>query len=201
MKTKLIEATCQELNYGKFMLARMESIEWSRPAEIMPGLASYSLLRSIGWSPERLLVFDLQTCEGACFLPGGHAKADLENHRIWVCPMFEPFLEWVYRNVPDQFFDIETLPNIIELGESALKHCAFRGRRRLGPGVSFAEHYFRQEVIEFLKAPGDDFNEVIQRHGDIARDLGLDYERIVFETGMKAEIEHVMSLLKLKTAQ
>jgi len=39
---------------------------------------------------------DMQTLEGAAFRHGGHAKADLDRHRIWVCPLFEPFLTWLY---------------------------------------------------------------------------------------------------------
>jgi len=54
------------------------------------------LLTQCGWGPNHFWVLDLQTFEGAAFRHGGYAKADLDKHRIWVCPLFEPFLTWFY---------------------------------------------------------------------------------------------------------
>jgi hypothetical protein len=69
--------------------------EWSINSEIDVGRP---LLRALGWDHRVVLVTDLQTGEGAMFSPGGLASADLNRkHRVWVCPMFEPFLIWLYR--------------------------------------------------------------------------------------------------------
>lgn len=124
MITKFIEATdATEFNYGKFMVARHTTDEWRRPA-IIGG--STSLLRLIGTNSKAVLVFDLQTGEGASFVPGNAAKYDLDKHKIWVCPMYEPFLEWLYKQ---DLTDITALPSIVNLGEVPT---AFRGYRREG---------------------------------------------------------------------
>jgi hypothetical protein len=117
MQTKIIEAT-NRINWGKFLLGRFDS-EWERQSEV----DGRPLLRSLGWSPAapHLWVLDLQTGEGAYFqaAPYGHAKHDLNKHRIWVCPLFEPFLTWVY--VQD-LTDLDKLPSMVELpgAESAI---------------------------------------------------------------------------------
>lgn len=132
MITKIIEATNNELNWGKFMLMRPDT-EWSRMAlialdgETLP--PRIPLLRQIGWDRHHLWVLDLQTGEGAWFMPGGHARADLNKHRIWVCPLFEPFLEWVYEQ---DLQDITKLPDIIDLPNAPFN---FYGYRREGIGA------------------------------------------------------------------
>jgi len=68
--------------------------EWRRHSVV--GDAVRPLLTQCGWGPGHLWVMDLQTLEGAAFRHGGYAKADLDKHRIWVCPLFEPFLTWLY---------------------------------------------------------------------------------------------------------
>jgi hypothetical protein len=85
------------------------------------------LLRSIGWDSSHVIVFDLQTCEGASFRPGGNAHFDLEKHKIWVCPMFEPFLCWLYKQ---QLDDLSALPGCIDLVDAPF---ALAGYRRNGP--------------------------------------------------------------------
>lgn len=144
METKIIETTNQ-LNWGKFLLGRFDT-EWrirssvsaaqreedrKRLAEV--GLESpflqMPLLREIGWGPDHLWVLDLQTGEGAYFFPhpSRNAKHELNKHKIWVCPMFEPFLQWVYQQ---DLRDLQALPAMIELD------CEFsmRGYRRTGEG-------------------------------------------------------------------
>lgn len=72
---------------------------------------------------------DFATREGAAFSPGGFAKADLEKHRLWVCPMFEPFLEWLYKQ---NLVDLDKLPAKVDIeGPKQLY-----GYRRPGPGHS-----------------------------------------------------------------
>ena len=123
MQTKIIEATNQ-INWGKFLLGRPDH-EWGIRSSISD--SQMPLLREVGWSREHLWVLDLQTGEGACFRinPYGHAKNDLNKHRIWVCPMYEPFLEWLYRQ-PVLNFDV--LPAVVELQAEA----SFHGYRREG---------------------------------------------------------------------
>jgi len=136
MKTKFIEVTNGNQNWGKFMLLRFDS-EFEYASQMAPGSR---LLSSIGWAPEHLIVFDLQTCEGAAFRPGGSAKYDLEKHRVWVCPMFEPFLEWLYKQ---DLSDLAKLPGVLDLPDAEF---AMYGYRRDGvpligstPGVCGGE--------------------------------------------------------------
>jgi hypothetical protein len=121
VQTKIIETT-NRLNWGKFLLCRLDD-EWSARSAVSG--SRMPLLREIGWSPEHLWVLDLQTGEGAFFLPGRHAKADLNRHKIWVCPMFEPFLEWLYQQ---DLADLDALPALVELHAEF----AFYGYRRTG---------------------------------------------------------------------
>lgn len=118
--------TVNELNWGKFMVGRFDGDDWDERSTIEPRVG---LLRGRGWSIEHLLVLDLQTGEG-CMLavrPTGFPAADLEKHRVWVCPMFEPFLEWLY--VQD-LSDMDALPRVIELPNAPR---AMAGYRRQGP--------------------------------------------------------------------
>lgn len=133
MRTKVIEAV-QSLekpaNWGKFLLGEPDA-EWMRKSAVSTDSPA-SLLSLIGWTPQHLWVLDLQTGEGAFFRPGGSAQADLdEKHRIWVCPLFGPFLEWLYdrfRENPE--LDIDELPDVVELPGAPF---AFAGYRRPGP--------------------------------------------------------------------
>ncbi len=124
MLTHFIEATDgTEFNWGKFAVCRFEQHEWSHNSQITPGRL---LLRAIGHGPSDILVLDLQTCEGAFFSPNGYAKADLDKHKVWVCPMFEPFLEWLYGQ---DLTDLNSLPHMVNLGDVPTA-CA--GYRRSG---------------------------------------------------------------------
>lgn len=131
METHFIEATNpSHFNYGKFMLARFSLEEWQRRAEL-PGALPISLLAGRGWGFEHLLFLDLQTGEGAILCPKRHGsvKHDLEKHAIWICPMAEPFLEWLYQQ---DVSDFSKLPRFIELDPSSNAHCSFQGYRRPG---------------------------------------------------------------------
>lgn len=149
MQTHVIEAT-NGINWGKFLLGRMDE-EWklrsglfdvarestddvlgegaydevAGPSYARPGTAP--LLRQLGWSPNHLWVLDLQTGEGAYFRPGGKASYDLNKHRIWVCPLFEPFLEWLYGQ---DLRELHALPTTVELADAPF---AMHGYRRDGP--------------------------------------------------------------------
>lgn len=141
MKTKIIEATNGDAqNWGKFMLMRPD-VEWERGSAVSPARAwtgtsaiyetpvgaEIPLLSQRGWDHEHVIVFDLETCEGAAFRPGGKASADLDKHRVWVCPLFEPFLEWLY---DQDLTDLDALPDSINLPGADFM---FTGYRRPGP--------------------------------------------------------------------
>lgn len=109
MQLHLIEVT-NSLNWGKFGVGRFDT-EWIRTSDV----DRKKLLAGRGWTPQHVWVLDLQTGEGALFLPGGEPGTDLNKHRIWVCPLFEPFLVWLYDQVeggPDWFHQ---LPRMLEL--------------------------------------------------------------------------------------
>lgn len=126
MKSQIVEVTNGEKNWGKFLVAHFDAKEIWHHSAVSPGRP---LLQQIGYNlslPERMVwVLDLQTREGACFKIGGHAKADLDTHKIWVCPMFEPFLEWLYKN----YTGIDELPTHVDLPDAPF---SLRGYRREG---------------------------------------------------------------------
>jgi len=133
MITHFIEATQKTdedksslANWGKFLVARFDAEEWAARSVILGESLSQSLLGSIGWAPNHIIVFDLQTCEGAGFSPGGLAQADLNKHRILVCPMFEPFLQWLYQQ---DLADITKLPTKVVIPDVEF---AMAGYRRQG---------------------------------------------------------------------
>ena len=128
MKTKIIEARNGPVaNWGKFLVGRFDIEEWARRS-VLPGAESpSSLIRRLGWGLEHLFVMDLQTGEGATFRPGGYAAADLNKHQIWVCPLFEPFLTWLYQQ---NLTDLNHLPDLVDL-EAPVQ---LSGYRRPGPG-------------------------------------------------------------------
>lgn len=123
MKVKFIEVTNGPRNWGKFLLLRFDD-EYSYESVVSPGS---KLLNTTGWNPGCVVVFDMQTREGAAFLPGGYARADLEKHKIWVCPMFEPFLEWLYKQ---DLTDLDKLPAHVDLPDAEFQ---MHGHRRPGP--------------------------------------------------------------------
>jgi hypothetical protein len=122
MQTKFIEVTNGQRNWGKFILIKFDS-EWAEKS----AFTGRSLLGEVGWAPDNIIVFDLQTGEGARFRPGGCVKADLDKHKIWVCPMYEPFLNWLYRQ---DLTDLSKLPSELDIPDAEF---AMAGYRRPGP--------------------------------------------------------------------
>jgi hypothetical protein len=102
METKFVEAGHGERpgNWGKFLVARFDAAEWTEPARY-PGCDYPCLIASQSWAEDMVWVMDLATQEGAGFMPGGLAEADLQRHQIRVCPLFEPFLVWLYEFVAE----------------------------------------------------------------------------------------------------
>lgn len=128
MITIIVEATNAGgggMNWGKFLVGLFTD-EWSRKAAIYGESPGPRLLNAIGWGPANVMVFDLQTREGAVFRHGGNAHADLNDHRIWVCPMFEPFLAWLYTQ---PFETLSQLPPLVNLDDAP---SAMQGYRRGG---------------------------------------------------------------------
>jgi hypothetical protein len=123
MKVKFIEVTNGPQNWGKFMVAEFSYDDWQARSAIDNG----PLIAGRGWTKDHKLVLDLQTGEGAIFKLGGKAKADLDKHRVWVCPLFEPFLEWLYDK---EFKDLNELPAHVDLPDAPF---AMSGYRRKGP--------------------------------------------------------------------
>lgn len=129
MNTHLVEVTQNQqsgFNWGKFLLGRFDDDEWDRYSELPGG--QRRLIQSQGWSRDHLLVLDLATGEGALFSPPGSARADLNKHKVWVCPMFEPFLAFMYEWVRDGK-DPFDLPVVVELPDAP---SAMQGYRRSG---------------------------------------------------------------------
>ena len=124
METKFIEITNGEHNWGKIMVARFTD-EWDGRSIIQPSLP---LLGATGWTPEHLLVLDLQTGEGAIFHPDGLADADLKRHNIWCCPLFPHFLAWLYQR---DLSDLAQLPNHVDLPDAPFHLRGTRGGRSL----------------------------------------------------------------------
>ena len=121
-------------NWGKFCLGQFSADEWQQPSQVSPEVGR-PLLRQIGWDDAHHLVLDLQTGEGAVFRLGGLASADLNKHKIWVCPLFEPFLGWLYayRNEHVQRGDrrwFDDLPLHVDLPTAPF---SLSGYRRQGP--------------------------------------------------------------------
>jgi hypothetical protein len=138
MISKIVEVTNGPRNWGKFLVAKFdEYVEWKRGSVVAQqafppaqrNLTQLPLLSLIGWDASMLWILDLQTREGAAFKPGGSVPADLEKHRIWVCPLFEPFLQWLYEH-PEHWPTPLSLPDHIDLPEATFE---FRGYRRPGP--------------------------------------------------------------------
>lgn len=133
MQTKFIEASQGggRGNWGKFLLGRFSEEEWQR-GSALPDVAPMRLLVARGWTAEHLLFMDIETGEGALLRPCSHgsAAADLHKHRVWVCPLAEPFLEWLYSQ---DLSDLDALPCYVELPNAPF---AMSGYRREGARAS-----------------------------------------------------------------
>jgi hypothetical protein len=111
-------------NWGRFMVGRFDA-EWARTSALAEG--SRALLAHCGMSYRDILVVDLVTGEGAIFSPGGSAHADLRKRKIRVCPMFEPFLAWLYEQ---DLAHMDRLPQLVELPDAPFA----LARPRIGEG-------------------------------------------------------------------
>lgn len=113
MRTKIVEANNGRGNWGKFLVGQFDDAEWSRRSALPGEQGQPALLWRLGWSRnEFIFVLDLQTGEGAVFRHGGFAPADLNKHKIWVCPLYEGFLIWLYQQ---DISDLNKLPDWVDL--------------------------------------------------------------------------------------
>jgi hypothetical protein len=130
MITKILEATNGPANWGKFLIGRFDT-EWAHTSVVSPG---EKLLRGRGWSPTNVLVLDLQTGEGAIFAPHGVAQIDLnDKHQLWVCPLFEPVLTWLYAFTRGRENWFDDLPAHIDLPDAAFAMYGYRRTRKEAP--------------------------------------------------------------------
>lgn len=136
MKTFLFECVQKKDNpgnWGKFLVGLTDH-EWAMQSQVDTLSQPRSILGARGWSPTDILVLDIETCEGAIFSPSGFAPADLVKHRIWVCPLFEHFLTWLYAQLEPMdpagwVAWFETVPKVVELPDAPFE---LRGYRRPG---------------------------------------------------------------------
>jgi len=144
MRTVVIEATnedCGGYNWGKFLVGRFEPSEWARPSSVSD--LELSVIAGRGWTPKHIFVLDLQTGEGAMFLPGGSPSHDLKKHKVWVCPLFEPFLGWLYKQ---DLADLGALPPLVQLdAESALYGYRRPGLDKAPERAAYEEALMRAE--------------------------------------------------------
>lgn len=139
METVFIEAGQSKTggNWGKFMVGRFTPEEWFRESVVLGevdfgtlGVRKRSLLRTCGWTMDHFLVVDLETGKGALFNPtAGVARIDLDKRRVWVCPMFEPFLTWLYTQ---DLSNLSKLPNRILLPDAEFQFSGYRRAEREG---------------------------------------------------------------------
>ena len=120
MITHFIEAS-DGVAHGKFMLGRLGGHELGLRSAL-PGFEEQRLLRVGGLrrlNDRSTLVVDLQTGNGAAFfISRGLWSADLQRTGpIHVCPMFRPFLKWLYeQKVPHPpITAICDLPRYVEI--------------------------------------------------------------------------------------
>lgn len=160
MKTVFVDVTCRKANWGKIMVGVFDQEELARRSSVDGG----GMVWGRGWGPGHVLVLDLQTGEGGIFRMGGSARADLEKHNIWVCVLFEAFLEWLYLQ-PDPM----NLPPCVELDVPF----AMAGYRRNGKTDALRE--FAQDVFTTFQRFALDAGGCVESELDRrAEDLGLD---------------------------
>lgn len=160
MKTVFVDATSHKANWGKFMVGVFDQEEIARRSAVDGG----GMVWGRGWGPGHVLVVDLQTGEGAIFKMGGLARADLEKHNIWVCVIFEAFLEWLYHQ-PDPM----NLPPLIEL-DVPFAMAGYRRNGREDATRAFAEDLWHAHK-RFAAATGGVVGSEWERRAD---ELGLD---------------------------
>ena len=166
MDSRLIEAE-NGGNWGKFMVGQWTHADLEQRSLVAVGEPllgrTEGNLRKGQIDPRRArLVFDLQTKKGGLFEPdpAGDSNADLEASGLWVCPLFAPFLAWLYERGQAP---VASLPSIFNLPPAQSK---LQGYKR--PGPDFAPITgIRQKLFDALKRtpPSDQPASVAQLMG------------------------------------
>ncbi len=128
MDTRFVEAT-NGFNHGKFLLGRYNEPEMAEHCRVGGEFGQYSVIRSQGFTRRDIWILDLATGEGAIFPLSGSGSADVHKRRIRVCPLYEPFVVWLYDYVaktPDWW---NALPRLVALPDAP---SALHGHRRTG---------------------------------------------------------------------
>jgi hypothetical protein len=132
MITHFFEAT-NGFNHGKFMVGVFSDEEWNRRS-VLPALHGGRLLTCLGWGrgPRDLhsWVMDLQTGEGMYVRLGGCAEYDLNGaHQIHVCPLFLPFLRWLYEQDTSDLADLSSRLVTLTYEQAPASFSGHRGTR------------------------------------------------------------------------
>jgi hypothetical protein len=155
MDVRFLEVTNGPQNWGKFMVAKFT--EWDVPS----ALDGRPLLAGRGWTPNHLLVVDLQTGEGAIFHPGGLATADLNKHAVWVCPMFPFALQEIYER------GVDDLPAIIDLPDAPFEWAGYRRRGALVAAARAVDEAWDK----FIERDFDSIDDVAETIGQLRQAL------------------------------
>jgi hypothetical protein len=118
VRTKIIEARQDTsgtmVRWGTFLIGKMDT-EWIRASRVGGSPVTRPLLSLCGWPLNAVWVLDLQTGEGALFLPGGPPAQLNGKRRIRAGPLYEPFLKWLDTQ---DVTNIAGLPELVELPAS-----------------------------------------------------------------------------------
>lgn len=128
MRTKILEAT-QGLNFGKFLVGELDDSEIGRSSSVHHGrttLEACGFADVSGWR----WVLDLQTREGVFVEMSRFGVRKLDQHQVWVCPLFEPTLHRLGELGP---VPVRELPDLLELSYDEAPFELF-GYRRQGSG-------------------------------------------------------------------
>lgn len=195
MLSKMVEVSDQ-VNWAKLMVSQFDNDELAYKSRV--DTEAKSLLEAVaarrkeywGEAQQKRLVVDLQTDEGAWFLPHPERdpKVDLDRHQIWVCPLFYPFLQWLYRTNP---VHVSGIPDVVELDpDDVIK---FQGYRRPGPqflGLGEA----RDKVVEAMKlASKHDLPQTAVQVLTFAQRVLPEPEWLVFSLFIRSHSETEMS--------
>ncbi len=140
MDTKFVEAGHGPHggNWGKFMVGRYTDVELAEPARFPGCERARRLVNLTGPGRQDIWVLDLQTGEGARFPIEFASTTDvrhqLNKHRIHICPLYEPFLAFLYGYIDAHRRTWwEDLPRVVEMPAAEFR---LFGRRRPGPAAS-----------------------------------------------------------------
>lgn len=143
MDTKFVEAGHgpDAGNWGKFLLGRYTREELAEPTRF-PGCEGQRVVSLRGNGAHHLWVLDLATGEGARFPINSTKPYDailkLNDHQILVCPLFEPFLAWLFAHIDGHRETWwQTLPRTVELPTAEF---SLFGYRRPGPRTLLDVH-------------------------------------------------------------